>query len=83
MGMYDNIDYTMKCPLCGHFMLGFQSKDKDCTLSKLEFWQVDNFYTHCDNCEAWIEFNLKDEARKKLKIEDYEMKFEGVESQKN
>ncbi len=75
MGMFDVIDYKMKCPVCGNEVSGFQSKDKGCTLSKLKLWQVDNFYAPCDICEAWIEFNLKEEVRKKFTIDDYEMKF--------
>lgn len=75
MGMYDNINYTITCPKCGHLVYHFQSKDKGCSLSNLEFWQVDNFYSYCDNCETWIEFNLKEEVRKRFTIKDYEMKI--------
>lgn len=73
MGMFDVIKYTTKCPKCGHLVDGFQSQDKECMLHILEFWQVDNFYTLCKNCDAWIEFNLKEDVRKKFTIEDYTM----------
>ena len=81
MGMFDIIDYNMKCPVCGNEVTDFQSKDKDCIMSKLQLYKVDNFYTSCVICGTWIEFNLKDEARKKFTINDYEMKFRKKESQ--
>ncbi|MDP2363160.1 MAG: hypothetical protein Q8M94_05260 [Ignavibacteria bacterium] len=79
MGMFDNINYTMKCPKCGHLVGNFQSKDKGCSLTELELWQVDNFYSFCHNCETWIEFNLKKESRKKFTIDDYEMEIKESE----
>jgi len=82
MGMFDTIDYKMKCPVCGNEVDGFQSKDKDCTLGELKVWQVDNFYASCDVCESWIEFNLKDEARKKFTIDDYEMEYRKADTPK-
>jgi len=75
MGMYDDINYSMDCPKCGASVGGFQSKDGNCILGTLEFWEVSNFYTHCPKCSAWIEFNCKKPAPK-LSIEDYEMTVE-------
>ena len=42
-------------------------------MNNLEFYQVDNFYDTCDNCDTWIEFNLKEEASKKYIITDYDV----------
>ena len=75
MGMFDYIRYVMDCPKCGAEMDSFQSKDGDCCLSTLEFWEVNNFYDSCDKCEAWVEFDLK--HREKRGIEDYKMTVEG------
>ncbi len=75
MGLYDYINYEMNCPKCGAKMDSFQSKDGICSLATLDFWEVDNFYTSCGACEAWVEFNLK--HREKRNIKDYEMTVRG------
>ena len=75
MGMFDWINFEMKCPVCGNEVKGFQSKRAVCELEDLEFWQVDNFYSSCEKCGAWIEFDLKVETRKKFTLDDYDMKI--------
>lgn len=70
MGMFDWVNYEMECPNCKHSVDGFQSKDKDCTLSTVEVGVISNFYTHCSNCDTWIEFNLN---KDKVTIDDYIM----------
>jgi len=71
MGMFDYVKFSMKCPKCGKKVNGFQSKDGECTLNEVEYWKVRNFYSNCDNCNTWIEFNLKNE---KIPISKYKMK---------
>ena len=71
MGMYDCINYKMDCPECGTELNSFQSKDRSCTLARLEHWEVDNFYDLCDKCGAWIEFNRK--RPRKASLSDYKM----------
>ena len=58
MGMYDYINFSTKCPLCEAVVEGFQSKDSERVLATLDFWEVDNFYSSCKNCHAWIEYDL-------------------------
>lgn len=67
MGMFDWINIKIPCPKCGKEITGFQSKDGDCLLACLEFWQVDNFYSYCDHCKATIDFTLKEEVREKIR----------------
>ena len=74
--MYDEIKYEMDCPKCGAKITGFQSKDGLCILATLEFWEVDNFYSPCPSCNAWIEFNRKT-SRQPSPIEDYDMTIRG------
>ena len=72
MGMYDNIRYEMDCPKCETRVASFQSKDGVCMLIELDFWEVNNFYSDCPKCGAWIEFNRK-KPRQPSPIDDYEM----------
>ena len=74
MGMFDNVNYEMDCPNCGARLTDFQSKDGDCCLGMLELVEVNNFYTSCDKCGTWIEFNRK-EPTNPVPIEDYEMTY--------
>ena len=55
MGMFDYVNFEMKCPKCGGLVTEFQSKDAGCDLDKIEPDSVSNFYAPCD-CGAWIEF---------------------------
>lgn len=82
MGMFDWVKFEKDCPVCGNKVTGFQSKDGECTLSELEFWQVDRFYSHCEVCDTWIEFSLKEETRKKLTIDDYKMEIKTVKDRR-
>lgn len=76
MGMFDWVKFEMSCPVCGSKISDFQSKSGERVLENVEFWEVDNFYSSCDNCDTWVEFDLKNKARKKYKISDYKMKIE-------
>lgn len=71
MGMFDEIIFEIYCPVCNVKINNFQSKDKGCTLQKLNFNEVDNFYALCNGCKAWVEYTLK---RDKLSIDDYRLK---------
>ncbi len=72
MGMFDDIKFEMDCPSCGEKVDGFQSKDGGCFMDTLDFWEVNNFYSSCRNCHAWIEFNRK-KPRQPDPIEDFGM----------
>ena len=56
MGMFDYVNHEAKCPECGAIVDGFQSKDGPCELITLEISDVDNFYTDCAKCNAWLEY---------------------------
>lgn len=72
MGLFDYVKFRMPCPNCGKTVGGFQSKDGMCALAELEFWEVDNFYTNCGECDVWIEFTR---PREKCDISKYKMKW--------
>ncbi len=70
MGIFDYINFEMPCPKCGNMIDGFQSKDRDCSLSTYNFWQVNHFHALCASCGKWIEVNRKNHV---VPITDYEM----------
>lgn len=69
MGMFDNVRFEMKCPLCGESVNGFQSKDGPCELLDLEPKDVRDFY---DSCKCGAHFDFKSEepnfTNHKLKV---------------
>lgn len=75
MGMFDYVNFETKCPVCGNILKGFQTKDAGNDLECVEFWEVDKFYDSCEICGTWVEFNLKEEVRKRFTIEDYDLSY--------
>lgn len=75
MGMFDDVIFEIKCPKCKEKVNDFQTKDSVCLMRDLNFWEVNNFYSRCYNCDVWIEFTLKHQERpnRKLTIKDYKM----------
>lgn len=73
MGMFDNVNFKCKCPVCGEAVNDFQTKEGPCLLETLEPLEVDNFYALCNNCDAWIEFTFisPDKDKRPNDIEDY------------
>ncbi len=70
MGMFDYVKYKMKCPKCGETISDFQSKSGECMLSEVEYWEVPNFYSSCNKCGTWVEFNRK-VTPERIPISDY------------
>ena len=56
MGMFDTITVTpdQYCARCGELLTDWQSKDAECNLDTISFWRVNNFYTHCNKCNAQV-----------------------------
>ena len=77
MGMFDSIIFEAKCPRCAEVVNDFQSKDNVCELKSLHYWEVNNFYHSCNNCGAWIEYNLDESYRRQqIPIECYKVTAE-------
>lgn len=57
MGMFDYVKYSCKCPVCNSDVKNFQTKDCECAFREKTIDEVDHFYTACNNCNTWIEFN--------------------------
>lgn len=62
MGMFDDVNFVTVCPQCGARMDGFQSKDLDCQLDRVEPDSLVNFYSSCHGCNTWVEFTRKPAA---------------------
>ena len=71
MGMFNWVDFVCNCPLCDSEVIGFQTKEGDLILDTVEFESVNNFYSGCDDCGTWVEFdrNCKHEKFKMIKPE--------------
>ena len=73
MSVFDWVKFKTKCPNCKKLVTGFQSKDGYCLLESIDFRKVNNFYTSCDNCNTWIEYNLI--IPKNRTIKDYKLTY--------
>jgi len=70
MGMFDYINDhdNAYCGECGTKLGDLQSKDGPCSMILLDYWQVDQFYTYCYNCDA---FNIFERTRTYIPFEEY------------
>ena len=59
MGMFDYVRFECACPKCGANVTDFQTKDGDRVFEILEPQQVNQFYSSCQHCRTWIEFNAE------------------------
>ncbi len=71
MGVFDNIKFEIACPVCGEQTTGFQSKSGFPSGKALEFWEVDEFHTSCQNCKTWIEYTFSADKVQRRSIGDY------------
>jgi hypothetical protein len=64
MGMFNYVVGVPEvlCPTCGAALGGWQTKDGDPCLVDVDWRELENFYTSCDNkvkdrrCGTWLEF---------------------------
>lgn len=75
MGMFDYVNLRIKCPKCATFIRDFQSKDGSCLMNTLEIEEVDNFYSSCPNCDAWIEFQRKEPSERTITMDELKRSF--------
>lgn len=71
MGIFNYVNFKITCPNCNKEVEDFQTKDfnDSAYFDTVEFWECNNFYSSCDYCKTWIEYNL--ERAHKRGIEDY------------
>jgi hypothetical protein len=76
MGMFDDITDVppLNCRKCGAPVSNWQSKDGDCQLEKIPYWEVRDFYSMCSNekCREWHQYHLKEPAIPRP-FSDYEL----------
>lgn len=62
MGTFDwvNVPVEIACPKCEKALTGgWQTKDTDCLMVKVELDEVDTFYTSCRECGEWVQYHRK------------------------
>lgn len=60
MGMFDYVEFEMKCPQCKNCIKEFQTKDFDCSMDTYTVKDVPlngEFYSYCDKCEISVRFS--------------------------
>jgi len=58
MGMFDRVDFEMKCPVCNNKVENFQTKGMGKMMLKFKVSDLPinvSFYSQCNNCKLWIE----------------------------
>jgi hypothetical protein len=69
MGMFDYVDFEMRCPYCREIVSSFQTKCADNVLDHISPESVNEFHTNCDNCDTWISFKqIPDELVDRYKL---------------
>ena len=58
MGMFNHVRYEAPCAKCGAILTDWQSKDHPVTMTTLDPHLVRNFYTSCDACKQWNEYDV-------------------------
>jgi len=82
MGMFNYVAFQTRCPSCNCVLDSFQSKDGSCTMDIVPYWEVDHFYTMCDNCRTWISFTRKRPVGKPyVPISDYDLEYHKIEEE--
>jgi hypothetical protein len=79
MGMFDWVNYECTCPNCHKKVDGFQTKSRSCEMKVYEPTEVENFYSSCENCGCWIEFNA---TKVKIVVKSFEMTCSGKNENK-
>ena len=57
VGMFDYVKVVAPCWNCDRALDSFQSKDSSCLLRVVAIDEVDNYYTICEQCSAWVEYS--------------------------
>jgi hypothetical protein len=73
MGEYGKVKFSMRCPVCRRKITDWQTKDEDAFGDEVEFTEVNNFYSSCDSCGLWFEFDYPERKRQR-KVDDYELR---------
>lgn len=59
MGMFDEVNYEMNCPVCNEKITGFQTKSMNNLMETYEINELSDkatFYSICGCCGLYVEF---------------------------
>ena len=72
---YIELHEKVECPICGHALEHFETKEGPGAAITLDFRDIDKFYSRCSNCHSLIEFTLENpdevKSRKGLTVSSY------------
>jgi hypothetical protein len=57
--MFDYVKHSAPCYRCGRTLTDWQSKSGPCLLERLTPQDVMYFYTSCNGCGAWNEYEVQ------------------------
>lgn len=56
MGLFNYVNFEMRCPSCDSWVTYFQTKQGVSCLSAVDPNQITHFYARCESCGLWIDF---------------------------
>lgn len=72
---YVQVDEKVECPICGHSLDSFETKNGPGSLITIDYRDIDKFYSRCNHCHNLIEFTLEKpneiKSREKLALASY------------
>lgn len=80
MSMYDYIDIVIKCPNCSSLIDRFQSKDGNCMMENLKYYEVSHFYSACHECKKWIDVYINPEFKIHIPTDQYIVEVDGIQT---
>jgi C4-type Zn-finger protein len=80
MGIYNIVNFSLNCPVCGSLIKQFQTKEGNGVFDVVAFNEVNNFYAICPSCSSLVEFYYSPENKERT-IEDYKARI--ISTRKN
>jgi hypothetical protein len=74
--MFDYVRYIAPCKQCGRTLTDFQTKDTACFMEQVDLDKCHRFYTSCDGCGAWNEYQVTTQVVKIELVPEHEWERE-------
>lgn len=73
MGIFDYVNAKIPCFKCGEMLAGWQTKDGNVWMNRVDPDTVSNFYDQCHKCKTWNEYTRTARPRAESRKEPYEL----------